>query len=440
MVIDYSKWDNFTVSSDEENEEATNEEVVTYLSMNSVANEPTAADKSGTAKISSDTTIASKPQHIQILTPCGKCSKMMKPKDIKYCSRCTVFGYCSKKCQIGDWKRHKSVCLQHNSDSEKNLNNMSRVVEKLVQLPHINSSKNIFSMKGSTPQMWHLIDLATVVKDMHKEYGPGVLVMQFNNYQECEGLVIELSIALQGSVSKYPSLPAICYEPWPFIKSKTNKQSPLQVTLQRADIASLMAIIGSDSFAFCVTMPASKAGANDGITQAFRLPYSSVVSTTAQSKFPVSAAPLSKELARNISDSPDYKQCREAMSKLQDGPGILWLRNIFTLQNGYERKEIKKMTPNKLLRSLKVSLTKKYKYERTVQSVINVPAIFSSLLDDGSYTCPMVAKEILPQDHIIRKTDKITDPNIVYGCFLTYMHSESDASVIREFFFSTEPN
>ena len=78
------------------------------------------------------------------------------------------------------------------------------------------------------------------------------------------------------------------------------------------------------------------------------------------------------------------------------------------------------MAPNKLSRSLKVSLTKKYKYERTVQSVINVPAIFSSLLDDGSYTCPMVAKEILPQDHIIRKTDKITDPNIVYGCFLTY--------------------
>lgn len=40
---------------------------------------------------------------------CANCSKTFET-ELKKCSRCHVFRYCSKECQILDWPRHKSVC------------------------------------------------------------------------------------------------------------------------------------------------------------------------------------------------------------------------------------------------------------------------------------------------------------------------------------------
>ena len=44
----------------------------------------------------------------------NKCanSKCEIIKDLKYCSRCNVIKYCSKECQVFDWKKHKQICYK----------------------------------------------------------------------------------------------------------------------------------------------------------------------------------------------------------------------------------------------------------------------------------------------------------------------------------------
>ena len=90
MMIDYLKWDNCTVSSDEEDEESTEDEGVSHTSTTSVVNETPAVTEAGTTKISSGPTKASKPQHIPIILPYVNCSTMVNSTDMQYCSRCKV--------------------------------------------------------------------------------------------------------------------------------------------------------------------------------------------------------------------------------------------------------------------------------------------------------------------------------------------------------------
>lgn len=46
----------------------------------------------------------------QTLEKCGSCG-LPKP-DMKKCSRCKKVVYCSKECQLKDWKAgHKHVCV-----------------------------------------------------------------------------------------------------------------------------------------------------------------------------------------------------------------------------------------------------------------------------------------------------------------------------------------
>ena len=99
------------------------------------------------------------------------------------------------------------------------------------------------------------------------------------------------------------------------------------------------------------------------------------------------------------------------------------------------------MNSEKLLDSLKLGLSlRRKKHNNKSNSTLDFPIIFSSLLDDGSYTCPMVAEDILPRDWLVSCAEKITDPNTVIGFFVTYMHSKSDVTVITRFCFSTQPN
>jgi len=53
--------------------------------------------------------IASKQEHFMVLTKkCGSAS--CDNTSDKKCSRCHKIGYCSKECQLTDWKRHKLLC------------------------------------------------------------------------------------------------------------------------------------------------------------------------------------------------------------------------------------------------------------------------------------------------------------------------------------------
>jgi hypothetical protein len=41
---------------------------------------------------------------------CHNCKKKDKEYTFKKCSRCKIYYYCSKKCQIDDWNHHKHYC------------------------------------------------------------------------------------------------------------------------------------------------------------------------------------------------------------------------------------------------------------------------------------------------------------------------------------------
>ncbi|KAH0834240.1 hypothetical protein J3R83DRAFT_11557, partial [Lanmaoa asiatica] len=38
------------------------------------------------------------------------CARCHQQDQLKLCSRCHAVKYCSKECQISDWKVHKSIC------------------------------------------------------------------------------------------------------------------------------------------------------------------------------------------------------------------------------------------------------------------------------------------------------------------------------------------
>lgn len=44
---------------------------------------------------------------------CNNCPKMMK--DPKYCSKCNFVSYCSRECQVAQWKIHKVWCEKYTS-------------------------------------------------------------------------------------------------------------------------------------------------------------------------------------------------------------------------------------------------------------------------------------------------------------------------------------
>jgi hypothetical protein len=54
----------------------------------------------------------------------------------------------------------------------------------------------------------------------------------------------------------------------------------------------------------------------------------------------------------------ENQECRRIITQFKIGPGVLWLRNIFSLKKGYERKETKKITQQSLLRVLQGQLQK----------------------------------------------------------------------------------
>lgn len=50
-------------------------------------------------------------------TKCWKCEDRLKP--LSKCAKCGVATYCSRECQVGDWKTHKAECKQLVAGKEK---------------------------------------------------------------------------------------------------------------------------------------------------------------------------------------------------------------------------------------------------------------------------------------------------------------------------------
>jgi MYND finger len=50
---------------------------------------------------------------------CEACRKLLPRKDQLQCSRCRVFYYCSRECQMADWKQHKWMCKLYSAKVDK---------------------------------------------------------------------------------------------------------------------------------------------------------------------------------------------------------------------------------------------------------------------------------------------------------------------------------
>ena len=45
---------------------------------------------------------------------CDGCEKFKPFADVKVCGKCKCSRYCSRECQVADWKKHKKVCEKKN--------------------------------------------------------------------------------------------------------------------------------------------------------------------------------------------------------------------------------------------------------------------------------------------------------------------------------------
>ena len=43
---------------------------------------------------------------------CRRCEKIRKSTGSGFCGKCKLVFYCSKDCQVKDWKRHKEECVK----------------------------------------------------------------------------------------------------------------------------------------------------------------------------------------------------------------------------------------------------------------------------------------------------------------------------------------
>ncbi|GFH55150.1 hypothetical protein CTEN210_11626 [Chaetoceros tenuissimus] len=57
---------------------------------------------------------------------CAKCEKVYPDKQLLVCAKCKYIGYCSKECQVSDWKDHKEQCEIYAKTKYKNIDEITQ--------------------------------------------------------------------------------------------------------------------------------------------------------------------------------------------------------------------------------------------------------------------------------------------------------------------------
>ncbi|GFH53177.1 hypothetical protein CTEN210_09653 [Chaetoceros tenuissimus] len=63
---------------------------------------------------------------------CTKCKEVDHSRKLLFCGNCKHFGYCSRECQVADWKDHKQTCKSISSTLTKNSRRCEAIVTKFV--------------------------------------------------------------------------------------------------------------------------------------------------------------------------------------------------------------------------------------------------------------------------------------------------------------------
>ncbi|GFH49166.1 hypothetical protein CTEN210_05642 [Chaetoceros tenuissimus] len=93
---------------------------------------------------------------------CSKCEKVDYTRKLLVCGKCKHWGYCSRECQIADWKDHKQTCKSIKSLLTKRSRNSEAIATKFVA-----ENKN------------------SIYEAMRKCYDGGDLVLDLNFSNDC---------------------------------------------------------------------------------------------------------------------------------------------------------------------------------------------------------------------------------------------------------------
>jgi len=473
MPIDYSKWDNFNFSSDDDQPSAG----VTPLGKSDDA-VPSRLQESVPHKVHAMATIKGQPVIRIENYVCYGCGMMKPVSECKKCGRCREAAYCSKQCQIASWPSHKASCVpcNHGDLFKQSKRALFEIVNLIVTFPDTPVFRRVSCCDPSACAVFAPSNLGRAQLDtlynkgsgmsfvslaqcMRSHHGDGLLIVYYSCIADCEDMVIDLATSYRGRSSSRvtsKSIPKIGFLLWPFQRLLDSDiefpdwQHALaaDLSVSTLGVAQIMKHATAEPdklFAFCTIMAPSAEGLNDG---AMEIRSCSVTNpceigvTSNKTAKTVKVSDESNRIAGMIMDDPDFSKCRQLLLQIRQsaGPpyaeGVIWIRNIDPrssgpcidgYSNGYEgyKNLVAAINPTSLKIAIQYHLSSPA-VER--HSILQIPIAFFDLKLHRS-TLEDIWPDLYSEQ---RKPDGLADPDTVVGFFLTYLHKDSDQFILSQ--------
>ncbi|GFH59703.1 hypothetical protein CTEN210_16179 [Chaetoceros tenuissimus] len=111
---------------------------------------------------------------------CAKCNKVHVGKQLLVCAKCKYIGYCSKQCQVPDWKNHKEQCEIHRKTK---YNNIDEIIQNFY-LEH----RSLIDEKVKAAFVKTGLDSIDLAIDLHFTSASGEVAPALRNPPEFEVL------------------------------------------------------------------------------------------------------------------------------------------------------------------------------------------------------------------------------------------------------------
>jgi hypothetical protein len=225
------------------------------------------------------------------------------------------------------------------------------------------------------------------------------------------------------------------YVPWPF-----DRDTSIVSALKDTSIEAIMPCLdGTRQYAACVIIASTSEGSGDAYYKVMTISYTNPTSAglLKENPAPLAATTVAYEFAERLQHDGSFQECRTIMRRFKqngNGPGVMWLKNIFKPGNGCERHHFKKISPGVLLQSLQISLNKisLLVLKGGSFSMHDLAAIYSTL-EGGTFNCTLI-QECWPEI-LKHKSAVIANLDVLFGFFLAYSHQGSDSVIITQFQF-----
>ncbi|CAE8614457.1 unnamed protein product [Polarella glacialis] len=389
------------------------------------------------------------------LTLCSFCGEGKHPTQLKSCSVCKGAKYCSKQCQVADWKIHKKHCSPKDANrTGKQLKKLFDVLQNCVDLPIFmydtetkgsSSSGRTCSASGTRQST----SLESIVKSMRANHGQGITAMVFNTAEEFEDTCVQVSLATRSTRFEdgnwivphgVPIAAVSRFIPWP-----PNSDQASFGDEERKIVAQLMHVAAPRSethFVLGLRVIAKEGVPHSGVFQYCCMSFArpkDLGPILGKRLGNVDASDASRELACKIESHDSFSKCRELLLRVQkmiSKKCVFWLRNIVDpAQNGYLVKDLKTVKP----RALKAVLQKVIQTSVTPTRICIAELAPVFLFPVCSLEQCTHLQEMYPSqlEMLELKTRLLEDTGLqrCYVFFLTYMHDDSDLYILTPFEF-----